>query len=130
MNRNVGKRRWVLAVTADHGVGPKFTEVRAWPINMEELQIDIAIRFRTRVTEIFDSQRPQGFWVDREALRRAGVTRPDIANFLVNYRVRDNVKDDQRIPEGYRAIMDQRLFSAAWPTDAITKMSQCPRGNE
>jgi hypothetical protein len=129
MNKNVGKKKWVLAVTADHGVGPKFTEIGAWPINIEELQIDVAIRFRMRITELFDSQRPQGFWVDRAALRRAGVTRAEIADFLVNYRIRDNVRDGQRIPEGYRAILDHRLFSAAWPTEAITRMSQCKRGN-
>ena len=129
MNHNVGKKRWVLAVTADHGVGPKFTEVGAWPINMQELQIDVAIRFGMRITELFDNQRPQGFWVDRAALRRAGVTRADIADFLVNYRMRDNLKDSQRIRDGYRAMLDQRLFSAAWPTDAITSMSHCKRGN-
>jgi hypothetical protein len=128
LNNNVGERRWVLAMTADHGVGPKFTEVGAWAIDMQELQIDIAIHFRTRVTELFDSQRPQGFWVDRAALRRNGITRAEIANFLLDYRVRNNVADDQRIPKGYRGMMDDRLFRAAWPTGKITSMSDCGGG--
>ncbi|MGH2756425.1 MAG: alkaline phosphatase family protein, partial [Actinomycetota bacterium] len=125
LNNNVGERRWVLAMTADHGVGPKFTKVGAWAIDMQELQIDIAVRFQTRITEIFDSQRPQGFWVDRAALRRSGITRTEIANFLLDYRMRNNVADDLRVPKGYRGMMDERLFRAAWPTGKITSMSDC-----
>ena len=125
LNRNVGERRWVLAMTADHGVGPNFTDVGAWAIDMQELQIDIAIHFRTRVSELFDSQRPQGFWVDRAVLRRKGITRAEIANFLLGYRIRDNVADDLKVPDGYREMMDGRLFTAAWPTEAITSMSDC-----
>lgn len=125
MNEHVGKRKWVLAMTADHGVGPRFEDVGAWPIDMQELQIDVAIRFGARVADIFDSQRPQGFWIDREGLRRAGFTRADLANFMLGYRMRDNVADDVRVPDQYRPMLDQRLFAAAWPSEKITKMSDC-----
>lgn len=125
LDRNVGERRWVLAMTADHGVGPKFTEIGAWPIDMEELQIDIAVRFGVRITELFDNQRAQGFWVDRAALRRLGITRGEIANFLLDYRIEDNVAQRLKVPVGYERMMKERLFAAAWPTEAVTRTSFC-----
>lgn len=127
LDRNVGERRWVLAMTADHGVGPKFTDVGAWPIDMEELQIDIAIRFGVRITELFDSQRAQGFWVDRAALRAGGITRGELADFLLDYRIEDNVADKLKVPKSYDGMMKERLFAAAWPTEKVTSMSFCER---
>lgn len=125
MDNNVGKNRWVLAMTADHGVGPKFKVVGAWPINMEQLLVDVAVRFRVRVTDLFQSQRPQGFWLNMEAMRRAGITLAEMSSFLLNYKLEDNLKNGQRIPQQYRDRRDEPLFDAVFPSDKVTGMSVC-----
>ena len=125
MNNNVGKNRWVLAMTADHGVGPRFTEVGAWAIDMDELLIDVATHFRARVTELFQSQRPQGFWLNMPNMRRAEISLAEMSNFLLDYRIRDNVRDSQTVREQYRARLDERLFDAAFPSNKVTQMSDC-----
>ena len=125
MDNNVGKQRWVLALTADHGTGPKFETVGAWPIDMEQLQVDIAVRFGVRVTDLLDSQRPQGLWLDRKTMRREGITMAEVSNFLLDYKVRDNRAEGQKVPAGYEARMDENLFAAAFPSHRVTRMSDC-----
>lgn len=125
MNNNVGERRWVLALTADHGVGPRFEDVGAWAISMDQLKLDVAVRFGVRVTDLFDSQRPQGFWLDRATLRNNGITMAEISNFLLDYRMKHNRADGQNVPAAYEARMNERLFSAAFPSHRVTRMSDC-----
>ena len=128
MNNNVGEKRWVLALTSDHGVGPRFDEVGAWAISMDQLLVDIAVRFGVRVSELFDSQRPQGFWLDRATMRREGITMDEISDFLLDYTMRDNRADGQNVPAMYETRMDERLFSSAFPSDKVTDMSVCDGG--
>ena len=125
LNRHVGKKRWVLGMTADHGVGPRFDKIGAWPIDMTELQIDIALRFGVRVTDLFQSQRPQGFWLNDRTLRARNITRDEISNFLLRYTIGDNVRKGRRIPRAYRARVDEKLFAAAWPSARLRKVADC-----
>lgn len=125
MNNNVGDNRWVLAMTADHGVGPRFDVVGAWPINMEQLLVDVAVRFRMRVTDLFQSQRPQGFWLNVAAMRAAGVTLAEMSSFLLNYTLEDNLREGQRVPRQYQDRLDERLFDTAFPSNKVTGMSVC-----
>ena len=127
LNRHVGKKRWVLAMTADHGVGPRFDKIGAWPIDMTELQIDVAIRFGVRVTDLFQSQRPQGFWLNNRTLKANRITRDEIANYLLRYTIGDNVRKGERVPRAYRARENEKLFAAAWPSARIRSMSDCAK---
>lgn len=128
LNNNVGERRWVLAFTADHGVGPRFQDIGAWPIDIEELKRDVAVRFRVRVSDLFQSQRPQGFWLNAGTLRRQDITRDQIANFLLDYKIRHNVRQGQWVPSQYDEMMDDLLFAAAWPSARLTSVSDCHDG--
>lgn len=125
LNEHVGKKRFVLAMTADHGVGPRFDKIGAWPIDMTELQIDVAIRFGVRVTDLFQSQRPQGFWLNNRTLKANRITRDEISNYLLRYTIGDNLRQGEKIPRAYRARENEKLFAAAWPSARITSMSDC-----
>ena len=127
LNRHVGKKRWVLGMTADHGVGPRFDKIEAWPIDMVELQIDVALRFGTRVTDLFQSQRPQGFWLNDRTLKAKGITRDEISNYLLRYTIGDNVRKGRKIPRAYRSRENEKLFAAAWPSARISSMSDCAK---
>lgn len=128
MNEHVGKNRWVLAMTADHGVGPKFTKVGAWAVDMDEMLIDLAVHLRVRVTDLFQNQRPQGLWLNMSTMRREGISLAEISNFLLDYRIKDNVREGQSVRPQYRDRLNERLFSAAFPSHRVTDMSVCKEG--
>ena len=125
LDRTVGRGRWVMALTADHGSGPAARSVGAWPIDEKQLQIDVALRFGVRVTELFQAQRPTGMWLRSEAMERHGITHGDIANFLIEYRMGDNQKESKELPPAYRERAGERLFAAAFPTDRMDDVSRC-----
>ena len=125
LDETVGRGRWVMALTADHGSGPAARSVGGWPIDEKQLQIDVALRFGMRVTELFQGQRPTGMWLRAGALEREGITVADIADYLIGYTIGDNVKEGRRLPAGYRDRANERLFSGAFPTDRIEDVSGC-----
>ncbi|MEA2451761.1 MAG: hypothetical protein QOG04_471 [Actinomycetota bacterium] len=125
MNEHVGKNRWVLAMTADHGVGPRFDKADAWAIDMDELLIDTAVHFHVRVTDLFQNQRPQGFWLNPTTMQREGITLAEMSNFLLDYTMKNNVRDGQRVRKQYRDRLGEHLFAAAFPSNKVTHMSQC-----
>jgi Type I phosphodiesterase / nucleotide pyrophosphatase len=125
MNEHVGKNRWVMAMTADHGVGPSFKSIGAWAIDMDELLRDTARHFGLDPTRLFLNQRPQGFWVDVPYIRSRGVTKAEISNYLLTYRIKHNVRSGQHVPKMYQDRMRERLFSAAWPSDKNSEVKDC-----
>lgn len=126
LNKNVGKNRWVVVYTADHGQGPDPLAVGAWPIRMSELQRDVAEHFDLG-EEVFQDERPVGFWLDEAALTATGVTVEQIADFLVDYRLEDNIPKGEQVPEQYRKRMREPIFSAAFPGDAMGKVYACAK---
>lgn len=128
LQEHVGRNEWVLAVTADHGTGPDPRSVGAWPIDLTELRVDIAARFGVKVSDLFQAQRPTGVWLAPDILETAGITIDEIADFVLDYRIGDNVTDDQDVPTRYRTRMDERLFAAAFPGDRIDEVADCVAG--
>jgi hypothetical protein len=127
LNHRIGERRWVLAVTADHGQGPDPKSSGAWPINMGELQTDVERHFGAVSGELITSTSPVGFWLDRHGLSEASVTEDDIAAYLLEYRLADNAIGDP--PPGYEARVREPLFSAAWPSALMNRAWECARAS-
>jgi hypothetical protein len=125
LNRRVGERRWVLAVTADHGQGPDPKSSGAWPINMGELQADVETHFGADSGELIASTSPVGFWLDGRGLEDAEITANDVAAYLLEYRLADNATGDT--PPGYEARLKEPLFSAAWPSELMDRAWECVR---
>lgn len=125
MNANVGEKRWVIAMTADHGVGPNFKTVGAWAIDMNELLRDVANHFGLDAGRLFLSQRAQGFWVDVPYMRSRNVSKAEISNYLLTYRIKHNVRRGQHVPKRFEDRMRERLFSAAWPSDKNSEVKDC-----
>ena len=125
LDTNVGKNRWVLALTSDHGSGPDPRSIDSWPISMPQLQVDLSLRFGARVGKLFQAQRPTGMWFNPKTVRKVGIQMEDVADFLVGYTLGDNVPDGKRPPRGYRERVDERLFAAAFPTSRIEDLTEC-----
>jgi hypothetical protein len=127
MDERVGEGRWVVAVTADHGQTPEAESVGGWPINIEKVQEDAAQHFGMAVDDLFQAARVTGFWLNRGGMQEAGVEVDDVASWLIDYRIGDNVTPELEVPAQYEDRMDERLFDAAFPTSAMGDVLACVR---
>jgi Type I phosphodiesterase / nucleotide pyrophosphatase len=125
LDRSVGEGEWVIIFTADHGQTPLAESIDAWPIDMEFLQKSTAEHFGVKPQELFDGERPNGFWLDPQTLNELGVTRVEVARFLLDYRVADNVRPGDELPPAYRGRAGERLFAAAFPARSLDEVWRC-----
>lgn len=126
LNDYVGKKRWVMIVTADHGQQPDAEKTRGWPIYMSELTRDIAAGFGVEEkTLVYGSA--GGMWMRRKGMDAAGITLEDVAEFLVNYRIEDNIPagKESEIPPQYESRMQEPIFAAAFPGVDGERVQEC-----
>jgi hypothetical protein len=125
LDASVGRDRWVVAVTADHGQTPSPLAVGGWPIDITELQKDAARHFGTTPDDLFEAARVTGLWLDRAGMARAGVTVGEVADWITGYRLEENVTAPADVPQKYKARMGEPLFAAAFPTAAMGEVASC-----
>ena len=113
LNKEVGRNRWVLALTADHGQQPDALDVDAWPISTDELISDLAGRFDVDESVVL-RWRPSGLWLNSEQLDEVGVTMSDIARYLREYTIEDNLSNRDDLPETFEERLDERIFEAVF----------------
>jgi hypothetical protein len=129
LDEKVGSGRWVMALTADHGSGPAARTIGAWPISMPQLQVDVATSLGVRVTKLFQAQRPTGMWFHPPTVAKNNVDLGELAEFLLDYTIEDNLEPNQKVPKAYASRADERLFAAAFPTSALEDVMACAREN-
>jgi predicted AlkP superfamily pyrophosphatase or phosphodiesterase len=129
MNEQVGEGQWVLAFTADHGQTPDPQAVGAWPIHQQVVTDAIAEHFGVTFDELFQDTRPVGFWLDPAVMAANGITDEEVSDFLVNYRLKDDVPGNQSIPQQYQSRLEEPVFSAAFPSDQMGKIWHCAKAN-
>jgi hypothetical protein len=101
LGRLVPDGRWILVVTADHGMTPYPKESGGWPVRGSEVRRDLEREFgRGSVTRVTTA----GIFVDEDAdPRRMG-------RWLADYAVADNLVDDQTLPGKWRGRAEEPLF--------------------
>ena len=121
LDREVGRGRWVLALTADHGTMPDQSASGGFGMSIGDLEADVNAEFdtdddgrspvrSTRVTQL---------WMDVEELADNGFTLEDVSDFLMAYTKGDNKPDTP--PES----RDERLFEAAFPSVVLEGALPC-----
>ncbi len=127
-DREIGKGRWVMIVTADHGETPHARTTAAWPIPLAQLQKAIADHFDVELDDLFEQERTMGFWFYPDVLRDEGISVQEIADFIVDYRLEDSVPSDEEIPPDYRDRAREKVFAAAFPTTQLDRVWRCSQG--
>lgn len=125
LDRIAGRNEWVMIMTADHGQTPAGLSTGAWPINVDRMISDLANHFQVDSADIFVDGRVGNFWVDEAGLKQAGITLEEIADFLTDYRLEDNLASGESPPDGYEDRLDERLLAGAWPTSYTERISAC-----
>lgn len=125
LDRTVGRGEWVVVYTADHGQSPDPKAVGAWPIHMGILTENVARHFGLEIKELFQDTRPVGFWLDAATMAVEGITQGEIADFVIDYRLEDDVRDDGDIPAQYQERRREPVFAAAFPSRSLPRIWRC-----
>lgn len=127
LDRQVGERQWAMALTADHGQAPDAQRARVWPIGISILVSDLAEHFGVPKEDLVDETRPTGLWLNEEGLAAHGVTAEDIADYIIDYRIEDQVASTRTLPPEYDSRRSEPLFSSAFPSSEMARVWECVR---
>ena len=101
LDREVGRDRWLLVVTADHGQTPYPEESGAWPIRGGEVKSDLQAEFGEAAIQRVTSA---GVFLSAPS---DGVK---VARWLGDYSVGDNVVEGEEVPSAWRDREEERVF--------------------
>ncbi|HVF54455.1 MAG TPA: alkaline phosphatase family protein [Actinomycetota bacterium] len=107
----VGRGRWVLIVTADHGQQPDAPEAGGYGIRPKEVAADIRAEFGPVVEAVW----PTEVFLDDDALAEHDVTIEEIARWLGEYEVGDNIEEGLGEEENLIVPRPERVFEMAIP---------------
>jgi Type I phosphodiesterase / nucleotide pyrophosphatase len=130
MDKQVGKGEWVFVMTADHGQSPDPKAVGAWPIHQTVVTNAIADRFGVTVEELFQDTRPVGFWLDPDTLAANDISIEEMSDFLLDYRLEDDLTPGSEIPAQYVDRAKEPVFAAAFPSDQMGKIWACAKAKQ
>jgi hypothetical protein len=112
LDRTIGRRNYLFALSADHGQQPLPDERGGWRINSVELTNDINDRFGAPVVQVVT---PVDIYLDTGAMDDADVSADDIARYIGTYTIEDNIPEGapgaDRVPQ---ARLGETLFAGAF----------------
>jgi hypothetical protein len=114
LNREVGKRQWVLVMTADHGAQLGYSDTGAFQIPPLGLQADLNARFDDgdNVPAVLKVRTSQ-VYMNLDELKDGGYTLDDVARFINDYTEQQAAQDPSTVPADQK---DDRVFQTAFPT--------------
>ena len=119
----IGRGRYVVVLTADHGQQPDEDAVDGYGIDPNEVELDIDAHFGGQIAR---AVWPTEVFLLENEMDRLGVTIEDVARFLADYRLRDNATSPAHEAEGNgRFEPSDRLFDMAIPASMLPRL-ECP----
>jgi predicted AlkP superfamily pyrophosphatase or phosphodiesterase len=122
LDRFVGKDKYVLALTADHGMQPPTAD--GWKIDSVEMSKDLARLDKTTPNIPLElSNRGYQYMFNRNEMKRNDLTPSDLAAWIRDYRIEDNATGP--LPEAFKDRGDERIFLTALTPDALKRALDC-----
>lgn len=129
LDRLVGKGNYVLAYTADHGMAPYPFTNGGWSINTAEMIDDLEERFNPdgKDKPILLSHRSYQIMLNRGRAKELGVTWKEVARWVANYTIEDNLTDESRelFEESFADRADEKLYLTALTPEQLRKEMSC-----
>jgi hypothetical protein len=129
LDRLVGRGNYVLAYTADHGMTPYPSVTGGWSINTAELTDDIEARFNPDGEDkpLVLSQRGYQIMLQRGRAKDLGVSWKEVARFVADYRLEDNVTNESRelFEKDFADRADEKLYLTALTPNQLRKEVAC-----
>jgi predicted AlkP superfamily pyrophosphatase or phosphodiesterase len=120
LNRQVGRDRWVMLVTADHGHVPDPAVSGGFSIKSTTLESQLNARFGAGAV---DKIRPTQIYMHMDVLANGGFTLDDVSSFLLGVTKGDNRPPPQVVPADQA---HDPVFDAAFPGADLTSLPCLP----
>lgn len=125
LNHDVGKGRYAMVLTADHGQQPDASAVNGYAIDPNETVRDINAQFGPIARTVW----PTEAFLYEDSMRQRGVSVGDVARFLDAYTLADNTRrPDIAVAGAGELDPADRLFTMAIPSAMLPSVSCAPRG--
>ncbi len=117
LDEEVGRGRYVVILTADHGQQPDAPDVNGFGINPNEIKADVNNEFGSVIRAVW----PTEVFLSENKMRIHDVTEEEIAEYLGRYTVDDNLVGDA---EKYMGSLEpsDRLLQMAIPAKMLTSL--------
>jgi hypothetical protein len=127
LDRKVGRRRWVLFLTADHGQTRYPRQSGGWAIGGGELARDAnrALDENGNDVALIDQVSSPGAFLNRRELRTNGLSMRDVARWIARYTVQQNLTEGNDLPRRFRNRGDELLFDAVVVEDRKVVTEAC-----
>jgi hypothetical protein len=123
LNDRVGRGKWVMVVTADHGQQPDEEVLDSYGIAPKEMAADIEAEFGDVVQSVWPTQ----IFFDDAALRSEGTTVAEVARWLYNYTIEQNATESAtQVAGAGRFEPGERVLSMAIPAHQLPQI-RCVR---
>jgi hypothetical protein len=125
LDREVGRGRWALVLTADHGAQYDPANSGAFQVPPPELERDLNAAFPSVTdTSVFEAVRTSQIYVNEPPMRQSGYSLEQIASFVLNYsKGEGHVDGPEAVPESER---DDPIFAAAFPISILPNLGCLP----
>ncbi len=132
LDSTVGADSYVLAYTADHGMTPFPTETKGWSIEIRDMSEDIEGEFDTKTPNkpVILSNRGYQLMLDRKEMVANGATAEEVAEFVRNYRIRDNITPTNQVLPRFEGRTDERLYLTALTNEELDEAIECSEDPE
>jgi len=123
LDHQVGRGRWMLVLTADHGIVPPRAQVGGFTISQVELLKDIDAAFDGDGDDrpVVRQFRPTELWLDEDELGEKGFSVSDVASFLMAYSEEQNRGEGPDASGGGHPV-----FEAAFPSSVLRNLPCLP----
>ena len=116
LDEEVGRGRWAVVVTADHGQQPDADDIEGYGIDPREVEADIRDEFGPVVRAVW----PTEIFLLEDEMEERGVTVDQIARFVGDLRLADNTQRPDFLLGGAGRFHSQdRIFSMALPATLL-----------
>jgi hypothetical protein len=124
LNREVGKDRWVLVLTADHGAQLDPRVSGAFQITPGGIESDLNAAFPSETNQpVILAARTSMTYLNEAAMKASGYTAAQVSQFILDYTKGQAVPNPTALPESER---DQTVFSAAFPAALLPHLKCLP----
>jgi hypothetical protein len=125
LNRTVGKGRWVLVVTADHGAMPLPEDSGGCQISTAPIEAGINERFDTDGddTKVVILVQPSQVFLDVDELEQNGFTVGDVARYVMTLTQAQTIAPNQTLDP---ATANDPVFQAAFPSALMEDLPCLP----
>ena len=128
LDQNVGRKNYVLGITADHGMTPFPEDTGGWNIIMTETSGDIEAEFdkETPDTPLILSNRGYQIMLDKKEMKLNNVQPEEVARFLREYTIGDNAPTKDSLGK-FSQRTAERVFLTALTPEELKAAVDCAR---